>query len=190
QGVPVETIAAVLAEFGRHPSDNPGRLERYERGGVRLLVDYAHNPEGLDGLLRVAAGMLGTGRLALLLGQAGNRKDADILRLADIAAAHRPDLIVLKGVDGYERGRPAGEVPRMLFDALVRHGYSESELPIRIRELDAVRTALEWAQAGDVLVLAVHSLSARGKVGKLIAGLQAEDWRPGLALPARCFERV
>ena len=190
QGVPIATIAGVLAEFGRQPSDNPGRLERYERGGVHLLVDYAHNPEGLDGLLHVAASMRKQGRLALLLGQAGNRKDADILRLADVAAAHRPDLMVLKGVDGYERGRPAGEVPRMLYDALVRHGYAEHELPIRIRELDAVRTALEWAQAGDVLVLAVHSLSARGKVGRLIAGLQEDDWRPGQMLPARCFERV
>ncbi len=190
QGVPVETIAAVLADFGRQPSDNPGRLERYQFGGVQLLVDYAHNPEGLDGLLKVAAALRTTGRLALLLGQAGNRKDADILRLADVAASYRPELVVLKGVDGYERGRPAGEVPRMLHDALVRHGYTDSQLPLRIRELDAVRTALEWAQAGDVLVLAVHSLSARGKVGKLIVGLREDDWRPGQALPLRCLDRV
>jgi len=190
QGVPVETIANVLAEFGRLPSDNPGRLERYERGGVQLLVDYAHNPEGLDGLLQVAAGLRKQGRLALLLGQAGNRKDADILRLADVAAAHRPDLVVLKGVDGYERGRPAGEVPHMLFTALVRHGFSETQLPVRIRELDAVCTALEWAQAGDVLVLAVHSLSARGKVGKLIAGLEEGGWQAGQSLPASCLNRA
>ena len=190
QGVPAETIASVLADFGRQPSDNPGRLERYQRGGVHLLVDYAHNPEGLDGLLQVATALRQTGRLGLLLGQAGNRKDADILRLADVAASHRPELVVLKGVDGYERGRPAAEVPRMLHAALVRHGYTDSQLPIHIRELDAVRKALQWAQPGDVLVLAVHSLSARGKLARLIAVLQEDAWQAGQALPARCLDGV
>jgi len=158
---------------------------------VTTLVAWnaTSEPEGLDGLLQVATALRQTSRLGLLLGQAGNRKDADILRLADVAASHRPELVVLKGVDGYERGRPAAEVPRMLHAALVRHGYTDSQLPIHIRELDAVRKALQWAQPSDVLVLAVHTLSARGKLARLIAVLQEDAWQAGQALPARCFER-
>ena len=49
-GIPPATIAAVFARFGAHAADNPGRMMRFERGGVRVLVDYAHNPEGLRGI--------------------------------------------------------------------------------------------------------------------------------------------
>ncbi len=184
-GIAPDIIAGVLQRFGQHPSDNPGRLERYTIGGLQLLVDYAHNPEGLDGLLKVAAGLRGQGRLALLLGQAGNRKDEDILRLADTAAAYRPDLIVLKGVDGYERGRAPGEIPKMLRTALLAHGFDDAALPVAIRELDAARTALIWAEPGDVLVLPVHSLGARARLATLLGRLQETGWNAGQPLPER-----
>jgi hypothetical protein len=53
-----------------------------------------------------------------LLGQAGNREDADLTRLAAVAAAARPDLVVLKEMPSYLRGRDAGEIPAILRRAL------------------------------------------------------------------------
>ena len=99
-GISAATIAAVFARFGADTSDNPGRLMRYEVGGVRLLMDYAHNPDGLRGLLEVAHHLRGAGRLALLLGQAGNRQVGDIEQLAATAAGARPDLVVIKETEG------------------------------------------------------------------------------------------
>lgn len=84
--IPVHVIAEVLATFGGRPSDNPGRLQRWGLGDVDVLLDYAHNPDGLRGLLAVAQAMRGDGRLALILGQAGNREDADVRALAKVAA--------------------------------------------------------------------------------------------------------
>ena len=86
-GITAATIAAVYARFGAEASDNPGRLMRYEVGGVRMLMDYAHNPDGLRGLLEVARHLRASGRLALVLGQAGNRQVGDIEQLAATAAA-------------------------------------------------------------------------------------------------------
>lgn len=54
---------AVFARFGTRPADNLGRLMRFELGGVRVIVDYAHNPAGLRGLLTVADRMRGGGRV-------------------------------------------------------------------------------------------------------------------------------
>src|SRR5208283_125006 len=82
-GVQPTTIATAFTEFGARPADNPGRMMRFEVGGVLVLVDYAHNPDGLRGLLEVAEHLRsGAGRLGLLLGHAGNRQDADIDELA------------------------------------------------------------------------------------------------------------
>ena len=182
-GVPPATIHDVLATFGRAHADNPGRLQRWSFAGLEIFLDYAHNPEGLAGLLDIAQAWRGQGRLALLLGQAGNREDAQIRDLAAIAAQYAPDLVVVKDIDGYLRGRTAGEVARVIRDELLRRGLPDAALPVRLREADAAREALAWARAGDVLVLPVHSLGAKDEVAALLDALQAGGWRPGTPLP-------
>ena len=168
-GVPAADITAVFAAFGANVSDNFGRMMRFERDGVRILVDYAHNPEGLRGLLRVAEYLRGGGgRLGLLLGHAGNRQDAEIEALALAAAEFHPSLIVIKENEAHLRGRAPGEIPRVIHAALRSAGLPESSLPMRTSELEAVRCALEWARPGDVLALPVHSAAARGAVLALL----------------------
>jgi len=170
-GVPPSVIASVFSRFGSAPSDNPGRMMRFDVGGVRVLLDYAHNADGLRGLLQVAQHMrAGVGRLALLLGHAGNRRDADIEELAKVAAAFHPDLVVVKENEWHLRGREQGEVPRIIRDALLRAGMPESALPMRMTEVDAARCALEWARPGDVVALLVHSAAARAEVLGMLSG--------------------
>ena len=163
-GIPAPTIAAVFARFGARTSDNPGRMMRFEFKGAHVLIDYAHNPDGLRGFLSVATQLRGKGRLALLLGHAGNRQDADIAELARGAAEFNPDLIVVKEDEAHLRGRAPGEIPRIIRDELLRLGLRESALPVRDNELDAARYALDWARPGDVLALPLHSPSARAAV--------------------------
>ncbi|MBS0389441.1 MAG: Mur ligase, partial [Proteobacteria bacterium] len=53
-GIPAATISTVCARFGAQPGDNPGRMMRFDLRGVQVLMDYAHNPDGLRGFLGVA----------------------------------------------------------------------------------------------------------------------------------------
>ena len=172
-GVPSADIAAVCARFGSSVADNFGRLMRFERAGVHVLVDYAHNVEGLRGLLEVAEHLrAGNGRLGTLLGHAGNRQDAEIEALARIAAGFHPALVVVKENEAHLRGRAPGEIPRIIHAALLRAGLPASALPVRMSELEAVQCALEWARPGDVLALPVHSAAARAAVLEML-----ESWR-------------
>jgi UDP-N-acetylmuramyl tripeptide synthase len=168
-GIPHTTITTVLRRFGANPADNPGRLMRYEHHGAQVLIDYAHNPEGLAGLMNVAGRLRRAGRIALLLGQAGNRSNADIERLAATAASFRPDFVVIKETEAYLRGRAPGEVPAILRAALVRAGLRESALELWPSELGAVRRILEWSRPGDVLVMPVHDRKVRAETLALIA---------------------
>jgi cyanophycin synthetase len=168
-GVPAALIAAIFARFGERLSDNPGRMMRFEFNGVQVLIDYAHNPDGLRGFLSVANQLRGrTSRLGLLLGHAGNRKDADIAELARVAAGFKPQLVVVKEDEAHLRGRSPGEIPRIIRDELLRLGLAESALPVRDTELEAARFALQWAQPGDVLALPLHSPSARAAVVRML----------------------
>ncbi len=184
-GIAPATIAGVLARFGARNVDNPGRLQRWTLGDVEVLLDYAHNPDGLQGLLDVAAGLRRGGRLALLLGHAGNRLESDFRALAAVAAAARPDRVWLKDIGGdYLRGRASGDVAMILRDALHAAGMDEADLPVCLDEAEAARQALAWARAGDLLVLPVHEPARRDVVVGLLDALQAGGWRAGQPLPA------
>jgi UDP-N-acetylmuramyl tripeptide synthase len=163
-GIPAATIAAVFARFGENLNDNPGRMMRFEFNGAQVLIDYAHNPDGLRGFLSVAAHLRGNGRLGLLLGHAGNRKDRDIADLARVAAEFHPDLVVVKEDEAHLRGRAPGEIPGIIRTELLRLGISETSLPVRNSELEAAHYALDWARPGDVLAMPLHSPGARATV--------------------------
>ncbi|MFL6606373.1 MAG: Mur ligase family protein [Steroidobacteraceae bacterium] len=173
-GIPASVVASVYAHFGAKSSDNLGRLMRFDVDGVRVVLDYAHNADGLRGLLRVAEHLRGgVGRLGLLLGHAGNRRDAQIEELARVAAQFHPDLVVVKENEGHLRGRQEGEVPRIIRNTLLRAGMPEAALPLRMTEVDAARCALEWARPGDVVALLVHSAAARAEVLAMLEARQA-----------------
>ena len=183
-GIAPATVASVLSRFGASNADNPGRLQRWILGDVEVLLDYAHNPDGLRGLLAVAAGLRGDGRMALLLGHAGNRLDEDFRALATVAAESKPDRVWLKDIGGdYLRGRASGDVATILRDALLAAGMAGDALPVCLDEAQAVREALAWARAGDLLVLPVHEPAARNVVVALLDRLRDAGWNAGQVLP-------
>lgn len=182
-GIGAPTLRSVLARFGSSAADNPGRLMRYDVGGARVIVDYAHNPEGLRGVLDVARHLRGGGRLIMLLGQAGDRDDADIAALAAVAASARPDLVVVKEMESHLRGRAPGEVPALLRGALRAQGIEVGCLMEAGSEIAAARMALAAAREGDTLLLPVHGYLARSEVLSLIGRLRRDGWRVGEALP-------
>lgn len=177
--VDVDIIRAVLQRFGSRNEDNPGRLEHWSLSGIEVWLDYAHNPEGLAGLLDVATGRQGDGRLGLILGQAGNRENKDIVELAGVAARYRPARVVLKDIDGYQRGRDTGEVAAVLRDALIAAGVDAGGLVFHSDETDAAEDLLHWARVGDLLVLPIHAPAARRVIRERLDRLHERNWQPG-----------
>lgn len=184
-GVPAATVAAVLARFGRDPGDNPGRLQAWAFGDMRVVVDYAHNPEGLHGLMRAVDAGARAGRLSVVLGHAGNREDEDLRAVATAVAAYRPDRVVLKDIHGYERGRAAGEVAAIMRRALHDAGVPEAAIETRLDEVDAALALLRDAQRGELVVLPLHEVAARQAVVAVLDAMGARQWRPGDPLPER-----
>lgn len=169
-GVPVQAIEQVARRFGEQPQDNPGRLERWPWRGATVLVDYAHNPDGLARLLEVARA-LQPRRLWLLLGQAGNRSNEAIAELARTAARFQPDRVVLKDMgEQYLRGRALGEVPALLHAALRAGGVPVAAIETGSDEALSARRLLEDAAAGDVVVLPLHEEASRRLIGQHLRG--------------------
>ncbi len=179
-GLPVD--AMVTALLGFHPSseDNPGRLNVFELGGVRVILDFAHNPHGVAAVVAMAARLPAVRRL-ILLGQAGDRDDESIRELARAAWGARPDRIVIKELAKHLRGRAPGEVPALLADEFRRLGADEDRLVVTESEMEGVRESLGWARAGDLLLLPVQG--DRDETLRLLRDLERAGWQPGQDLP-------
>jgi cyanophycin synthetase len=180
-GLPVEAIRTGLATFGNDPRDNSGRLNVYRFGGLTALVDFVHNPHGMDAMAQLAAALPARRRL-VVLGQAGDRDDESIRALARSAWAVRPDRIVLKEMKRFLRGRHLGEASDVMEAEFQRLGAAPESISRAASEFEAVCTALSWAGEGDLLFLPTHA--ERDRVLALLDALQAAAWLPGQPLPA------
>jgi UDP-N-acetylmuramyl tripeptide synthase len=175
-GIPVSRMASVLRQFGQQLRDNPGRANLLDLGGVTVLLDYAHNPDGMSALVGVAQTLPAKRRL-LMVGQAGDRDDEAIRDLARAAWALRPDHVVVNEMDEYLRGRALGDVSALLADEFFRLGAPQAAITRVNREIEGVEKALSWARPGDLLVLTVHQ--ERAAVFGLLDRLKVGDWKPG-----------
>lgn len=177
--IPLSGIRAALEGVRGTSDDNPGRGNLIELAGVSVLVDYAHNPAGLEALVQMA-GAISSRRRLVVLGQAGDRTDEALRALARAALRLDPSRIVLKEMGQYRRGRPPGEVRRILAEELSRAGAAPDMVVSVDTEREAAESALEWAREGDLLLLLTHE--QRAQVLDLLSELKARRWRPGQAV--------
>jgi len=153
-GFSARAIADGLRSFASDASANPGRLNLYERDGIRVLVDFAHNEAGLRGLLDVARGVA-KGRVLLALGTAGDRTD-DVLHALGLLAGQAADDVVIAEKPHYLRGRDLAEMNALLRAGVADAGFS-GEVEARPSEVSALQALLERARSGDVVAVMSHA---------------------------------
>ncbi|MSP91759.1 MAG: Mur ligase [Myxococcales bacterium] len=154
-GLEADPIRRGLQGFRPDARDNPGRANLFQCNGATLLVDFAHNPDGLRRLGDVVRKLPARRRL-LIVGQAGDRRDADVAALCDEAVKLEFDRYVLKEALHYLRGRALGEMPALLARLLRERGVPERALEHAADEGAALTVSLAWLQPGDLGVLLVH----------------------------------
>ena len=171
-GVEPATIGAALFSFASTFEQNPGRLNVHDGHGFRVILDYAHNPEGLRALGRLVAAIRPTtGRTIAMLSVPGDRRDAEILAMGEIGAEYFDQLVFRETPDN--RGRPAGEVIRLMTQGAEAAGCGPERIRGHHREEDAVAACLEMARPGDLVVLTPTRVEAVWR--------QMLDFRPSAA---------
>ncbi|ORV42330.1 UDP-N-acetylmuramoyl-L-alanyl-D-glutamate--2,6-diaminopimelate ligase [Mycobacterium conspicuum] len=143
-GVSPEQAAPGLAE-----ASVPGRLEHIDAGQDFLaLVDYAHKPGALRAVLTTlrAPGR----RLAVVFGAGGDRDPGKRAEMGEVAA-ELADLVVV--TDDNPRSEDPAAIRREILTGTSGSGSSTEVVEIGDRR-EAIRHAVAWARAGDVVVIA------------------------------------
>jgi UDP-N-acetylmuramoyl-L-alanyl-D-glutamate--2,6-diaminopimelate ligase len=140
-GVPLRVVAERL----RTAPQVPGRLEVVVREPYTVLIDFAHTPAALAGVLDALRPLVG-GRLVVLFGAGGDRDRAKRRPMAESVAA-RADHVVLTS------DNPRTEDPERILDDLEAGLGGVSYERVTDRR-EAIRRALARARPGDVVLLA------------------------------------
>ncbi|WP_426955566.1 cyanophycin synthetase [Muricoccus radiodurans] len=176
QGVAPPVIRAALQTFSTSFEQSPGRLNLHEVGGIRVLMDYAHNPAGLAALCNLVTRMRPPqGRVIGMVSTPGDRRDEDMREMGRIAAGAFDEVVLRERPDG--RGRPAGEVIRIIAEGVLDAGFPETRLHRVLDEQEAAGLCLRMARPGDLVVLLPTSV---GEVWAQVLSFQPES-APALA---------
>jgi UDP-N-acetylmuramoyl-L-alanyl-D-glutamate--2,6-diaminopimelate ligase len=157
----------------------PGRLERIENArGLTILVDYAHKPAALEGVLRTvrplaqAAG----GRVHVVFGCGGDRDRAKRPVMGRIAAQLADDVVVTSD-------NPRSEDPDAIIAEVLGGVPAGADVAAVADRRAAIAEALRRARPGDVVLVAgkghetdqviagvAHPFDDRAAVRALLAG--------------------
>lgn len=147
-GVAPVAVAAALPAFQASVADNPLRLNLFQLGELRLLVDYAHNRAAYEALIDTCRS-LDAGRRIAVVSAPGDRRDAELQALARCCAEGFDELVIYE-IDE-DRGRPRGETAQVLASGAAPAGRPLQVVP-DLRE--ALRAGRDRCGPGDLLVYA------------------------------------
>jgi cyanophycin synthetase len=157
-GITSGRIRAGLRSFSLDIETNPGRLNLYKRRGTLVLIDFAHNEAGLQGLLDVARqlaqGGERRGKVRLAVGTAGDRTDEILYNLGALAGGGADDVVICEKPH-YLRGRGLEGMNAILREGIAAGGFKRKveALP---NELAALQALLKRARSGDVVAVMTH----------------------------------
>jgi cyanophycin synthetase len=166
-GAHLHDIRQGLRTFTTSFFQAPGRLNYLEVGGVRVVIDYCHNVDGMRNLADFSRRMVGdgdgagsngrTGRAIGVIGMPGDRRDEDMRDYGAFAAGAFDEIIIRE--DRNLRGRSPGVAANNVADGIRRAREDGSGRTTRVDkildEMSAVKNALRRANPGDLVVMCV-----------------------------------
>jgi len=149
QGMRYEDIRSGLLSFFPSPALTPGRLNLLRVRQGQVLVDYAHNPAAVEGLMDLVRRMPAQRRIGVITAP-GDRRDEDLRGVGRRSAGL--DYVILKE-DSNLRGRQRGEIARVIREGLAEVGIGPDRIETVYSEPEAVARAVEQIRDRDLVVV-------------------------------------
>ena len=155
-GIKLDAIRQGLRTFDTTFFQAPGRMNVYSEHPFKVLFDYGHNAHAVAVMADLAGRLDVTGRRIVVLAGPGDRRDEDLVAIAE-AVAGRFDHYICRRDDAL-RGRDGDEVPGILARALRAAGVPDAAISIIPDEQKAIDAALAMGRSGDLLLVFADAL--------------------------------
>ena len=148
-GFELDDIKAALESFIPSPAQTPGRLNMFDFKHFSILLDYAHNPAGLQALKKFIDKIDAYPKVGIIAG-IGDRRQEDNEGIGKIAAEMFDEIIVRQ--DKHLRGKTDQEIIDMLTAGIKQHDLNK---PFKVipKESEAIKYAIENVKEGSFIVV-------------------------------------
>jgi UDP-N-acetylmuramoyl-L-alanyl-D-glutamate--2,6-diaminopimelate ligase len=124
-----------------------GRFEVVSRDDVIVIVDYAHTPDGLQRVLADVRVLAPGARIVTVFGCGGDRDRSKRPEMGLVASTWSDVTIVTSD-------NPRSEAPEDIIDAVMSGVVPGATVARIVDRREAIAQAFQYAQRGDVIVLA------------------------------------
>ena len=167
-GFKIEDIRLSLETFIPSAAQTPGRMNIFELKDCKIMVDFAHNPDGLRGIKDFLS-TLDIKRSTGIISGTGDRRDEDLREIGRISAEMFDDVIICQ--EKYLRGRSREEMISLLVEGL-KEVKPEIDIQIINKSKDAFDYAVKNIQSGSFIT--IIGASVTDAVG-LVQNFQDEE---------------
>jgi len=154
-GLSIEALRFGIQTFSSDLGTTPGRFNVLTHRDATVILDYGHNASALLAL-NEAISKIPHRRRKVVYTAAGDRRDEDILRQAEIIGSFFDDIYIYE--DQCTRGRPDGEIIRMMRDGFTRATRPPRRVLQKSGELPAIAAAISSLEPGDLLLCQVDQV--------------------------------
>jgi cyanophycin synthetase len=155
-GIKLDAIRQGLRTFGSTFFQVPGRMNVFDEHPFKVIFDYGHNAHAVGVMADLAQRLDVQGRRIVVLAGPGDRRDEDIVAIAE-ATAGKFDHYICRRDDSL-RGRDGDEVPLMLKRTLEAKGVPAAQISVIPDEQEAIDAALRMGRPGDLLLVFADAL--------------------------------
>lgn len=148
-GYKIEDIRMSLETFIPSAAQTPGRMNTFKFKEFKVLVDFAHNPDGFNGIKAYLQTIEATEHVGVMSGT-GDRRDEDIKETARIAAQMFDKIIICQ--EKYLRGRDQQEIINLLI-AGIHEVKPNMEVIINNDGNDCLKYIIATAKSGSYITI-------------------------------------
>ena len=160
-GIKLDAIRQGLRTFDTTFYQAPGRMNVFDEHPFKVIFDYAHNAHAVGVMADLAERLDVQGRRIVVVAGPGDRRDEDIVAIAETVAGRFDHYICRR--DDSLRGRDGDEVPGMIAKVLRAKGVAETAISIIPDEQEAIDAALKMGKQGDLLLIFADALARSWK---------------------------
>jgi len=146
-GFTIEDIKTNLETFIPSAAQTPGRMNIFDFRDYKVLIDFAHNPDGFRGIKEFLSTTDSPYKIGIITGT-GDRRDDDIREMGKISAEMFDHIIIRQ--DKFLRGRQADDIVKLLVEGIQQQDPDKSYEYIP-KEVEALKHALSLAQPGTFI---------------------------------------
>ena len=150
-GVDIETIQTAMSSFRASYETTPGRLNYFDELPFSIIMDFAHNPDGVRRLCEFTDRQHVPGRKLVAFAGSINRSDEAARQMGRSIAGHFDFYFCKEHVQPDRTETRA--VAHLLQQGLIESGVANNQIAVKNYGKDVIFEIFDFCEPGDLLVM-------------------------------------